>query len=117
MATQAGPSRSEKAEDVKRKKNRAIPKPKILRNMGEEARQKSPLATWRCDTLIVRDMGKSSTRIRTPKDGADRCSCRGREYRCIGCGRWRPWCEGGADDTAASAQCDRCWNAAEARAA
>lgn len=26
-------------------------------------------------------------------------------YRCIGCGEWRPWCDGSTD----SEECDACW--------
>lgn len=26
-------------------------------------------------------------------------------YRCVGCGKWRPWCDGGTD----SHLCDACW--------
>ena len=26
-------------------------------------------------------------------------------YKCIGCGLWRPWCDGGTDNQL----CDACW--------
>jgi hypothetical protein len=100
-----------------KKKHRKVPKPKILQLSAERTRKKSPLARWICDVQILLNMGKTEVRRRSPQDGADRCSCAGREYRCKGCKRWRPWCEGGADDTAASEHCDRCWNEAAARSA
>jgi len=31
-------------------------------------------------------------------------------YRCGACGRWRPWCDGAADDM--PEVCDRCWSIA-----
>ena len=96
---------------------RKVPKPKILSGSAERTRQKSPLARWICDVQLLSNMGTLKLQRRSPRDGTDRCTCEGREYRCKECKRWRPWCEGGADDTAVSECCDRCWNVAAARRA
>jgi len=74
-----------------------VPKPKILSGSAERTRQKSPLARWICDVQLLSNMGTLKLRRRSPRVGADRCTCEGREYRCKGCKHWRPWCEGGAD--------------------
>lgn len=35
--------------------------------------------------------------------------CKGRRYTCKGCGRFVPFCFGGAGDGPASEHCDDCW--------
>lgn len=79
-------------------------KTKTKTKRTEPMRVIRPRLKWQCDT-ITGYRGK----VHTKKPGdVERCECRGREYKCAGCGRWKPWCNGGAPDE----RCDDCVAAA-----